>query len=113
MSLRLALRVAERSQFKQRLGAVIVAKGGRVISTGFNQTGRYTAKLKQEWDGSMHAEMAAILKVLSNPDGLSLLSGATIFVARLSKRGTAASAYPCLTCQNLIKSVDIKRIIAT
>lgn len=102
MSFRSSAKEAKKSSFKQhRLGAVIV-KGGRILSTGFNQL-RYTKELKRP---TLHAEEDAILKLLKERR-LHDLSGAEIFVTRFTKAGATGMARPCDTCMALIRSVGI------
>lgn len=109
--LKIASKIAEKSVFdRARIGAVIV-KGGRVLSTGFNQI-RYTRLNQREWP-SLHAEEDAILKVLKQPNGLERLAGGTIFVSRILKNGSTACAKPCKKCQKLIDAVGIKKVVYT
>lgn len=110
--LKIAQRKAYESTFKRaRIGSVIT-KGGRVIATGINQT-RRSKKAARSMYESLHAEEAAILRVLRKPDGLKLLAGSTIYVTRILKNGETALAKPCPSCQALINSVGIKKIIHT
>lgn len=106
-----ATKAASNSEFERaRIGAVVV-KGGRVLSTGINKL-RYTRKNDRPFP-SIHAEEEAILKILKLPDGLKLLSGATIYVSRILKNGSTACAKPCKKCTQLINAVGIKRIVHT
>ena len=109
--LNIAKRKANQSTFSRaRIGAVIT-KGGRVISSAINQT-RYSKNANANW-ASTHAEEAAIIRVLHKPTGLKQLAGATIYVTRIKKDGTCGIATPCPSCQSLINSVGIKRVIHT
>ncbi len=107
--IRLCNKQAARSTYIYRLGAVIT-KGHRVLATGYNQLAYCSLN---NFKNSKHAEMAAILKVLRKPDGLSSLAGATIYVSRITATGKTAIARPCKKCMDLIVSVGIKSIIYT
>ena len=108
MSFRIASRIARKSQFGQhRLGAVIV-KGGRVLSTGFNSL-RYSKELKK---GNVHAEEAAILKLLKAKRQSSLV-GSTMYVTRFTPAGHIGLAKPCVHCQSLIQAVGIRDVLYT
>jgi deoxycytidylate deaminase len=89
-------------------GSVIV-KGGRVISTGVNKERSHPRIVSSEHikdHCSVHAEVDAIKKAKS-------VSGATIYVARVNKRGAARDSRPCKRCFEAIKSNGIKKIIYT
>lgn len=108
MSIRLAQKNALKSKFGQhRLGAVIV-KGGRVLSTGYNQR-RPSAFLKQK---TIHAEEHAILKLLK-ARRLADVAGSSIYVSRFTRGGNVGMACPCQRCMDLIRSVGISRIYYT
>lgn len=106
-----ARKLAAQSEFSRaRIGAVIT-KGGRVLSTGINER-KYTKRNGRSWP-SIHAEEAAILKILKEPNGQRKLIGATIYVSRIKKDGTPGLAKPCKDCQALINAVGIKRVFYT
>lgn len=104
MSTAIASKVALKSTQKHRLGCVIT-KGGRVISTGFNQMrpsriiGRPT----------LHAEAAAILKVLNERRQHDLV-GSHLYVSRWTTGGRIGMARPCAECMGLIRSVGIRTV---
>jgi deoxycytidylate deaminase len=105
MSFRMAEKTALKSPFVQhRLGAVVV-KGGRVLSTGYNEV-RYTKELDKP---TLHAEQAAILKLLKQRR-LSDLVGATLYVTRFTRGGAIGCSRPCPSCTNLIRSVGITNV---
>ena len=56
--------------------------------------------------------MDAILKVMRKPDGLSSLAGSTLYVSRLTKKGTGL-ARPCHKCWELMLAVGISEVIYT
>lgn len=108
MSFRIAKKVAKNSEHSQhRLGAVIV-KGGNILATGYNQL-RYTRELGSN---TLHAEEAAILKLLNGRD-LGKLPGSTIYVSRTTKGGHSGLARPCHRCAALIRAVGISTICYT
>lgn len=109
--LNLALKTAKKSLFSRaRMGAVIT-KGGRVLASSTNKT-RYSRQAASNF-ATTHAEEGAIIQVLRKPNGLQLLNGATIYVTRIKKNGTCGTATPCKSCQSLIDSVGIKKVIHT
>ncbi len=107
--IRIATKQAAHSTYIYRLGAVIT-KGHRVLSTGYNQLAYCSLN---NFKNSKHAEMAAILKVLRKPNGLSSLAGATMYISRITATGKTAMSKPCKKCMKLIHSVGIKEIIYT
>lgn len=89
-------------------GSVIV-RGGRVISTGMNKDRSHPRIVSSEHikdHCSVHAEIDAIKKARD-------VSGATIYVARVNKRGSARDSRPCNRCYEVIKNNGIKKIIYT
>lgn len=110
--IRLAKREANKSTFRQRLGAVI-CKGGRPLSFGHNETGRYNPISKEDYrKDSIHAEEKAILRLLK-AGRLHDLVGASLYVSRLMKNGTCGLAAPCKRCEALARSVGIKDVFYT
>ena len=108
MSFRASSKEAKKSRHNQhKLGAVIV-KGGRVLSTGYNQM-RPSSLLETD---TLHAEGAAILKLLKDKR-LHDLSGADIYVSRFTRGGAVGLAKPCAACHALIQSVGIRRVFFT
>lgn len=107
MSTKIANKVALNSVHKHRVGAVIT-KGGSVVSTGYNQM-RPSRLLNTP---TLHAEAAAILKVL-NEHRPHTLVGSHIFVSRWTKGGRIGLSKPCQKCSELIKSVGISSVTYT
>ena len=111
MSIRIATKAARESIFRRaRVGAVI-AKGERILSTGHNYIG-YTKWIKRPYKESVHAEQAAILRLLKDRR-LNDLAGATIYVSRIGRDGCIRLSYPCSNCQRLIQSVGITEVVYT
>lgn len=102
--IRLASKQAKQSTHRHRLGAVIV-KGNRVLSSGHNEI-RYTKELRK---GNVHAEEAAILKLLK-AKRLADLAGSDIYVSRVCPSGRLGLSRPCSRCMALIRSVGIDQI---
>jgi deoxycytidylate deaminase len=103
----IALVCAERSTFKQRIGAVVF-KGSRILGTGFNQTNRHQSLVKtSSWPGSVHAEVSAIADAIRNYKDVR---GADMLVVRLKRTGDMGLAMPCEACYNVLKSVGIRRV---
>lgn len=89
-------------------GSVIV-KGGRVISTGINKERSHPRIVSSEHikdHCSVHAEVDAIKKAKD-------VSGATIYVARVNRRGEARDSRPCKRCYEVIRKNGIKKIVYT
>jgi deoxycytidylate deaminase len=101
--------LAHRSTAVKRHGAVII-KGGRVIGCGYN---KYTNKPffvspeHQQHYCSTHAEVAAIRSSKAN------LRGATVYVARINKRGEERFSAPCSNCQAELDKNGIRKVVYT
>lgn len=94
-----ALKESLKSKYKYQLGAVIT-KHGKIISKGHNQVKRGFSVNYGHWEGSLHAELAAILNARTS------LKGTSLFVAR----STGGLARPCKHCMAAIKASGIKWI---
>jgi deoxycytidylate deaminase len=89
-------------------GSVIV-KGGRVISTGVNKERSHPRIVSSEHikqHCSVHAEVDAIKRAKD-------VTGATIYVARVNRRGEQRDSRPCNRCYEAIKNSGIKKIVYT
>lgn len=108
MSFRIAQKEALKSSHKQhRLGAVIV-KGGRILSTGYNEL----RPSKIIGTPTLHAEASAILKLLKEKR-IHDLAGTNLYVSRYTRGGSVGIARPCNNCFDLIRSVGISRVYFT
>lgn len=98
-----AAKAASYSEYKFRMGAVVV-KSGRVLSidTNYNKRSPYTPP--NRW--STHAEIRALRSA-------SDTKGATLYIARLSKSGDVALAKPCAWCMEHIITAKIDRVVYT
>lgn len=100
--------MAEQSSCRMKHGSVIV-KGGRVISTGFNKERNHPMYVSSEHiktDCSVHAEIDALKKAKD-------ASGATVYVARVNRKGQARDSRPCNRCYKSLIDSGIKKIIYT
>ena len=105
-AIKLAIREATKSHYKQRVGAVIIKKK-RILSKGHNYAQRAARKLHpkfKQWPNSIHAEADAILKAKTD------LFGATIYVIRINRAGQLRYALPCSYCMAYLKHVGIRKI---
>lgn len=91
------------SEYKFRMAAMVV-KSGRVLSINTNYNKRSRTTPPNRW--STHAEIRALRSA-------SETSGATLYVARLSKSGTLACAKPCAWCMEHILTAKISRVVYT
>lgn len=107
--IRHAKKAALRSTFRYRLGAVI-AKGDRILSSASNEI-RHCRAVPQAFPESLHAEAAAISKLLHRR--LHDLAGSTMYICRVNRSGLASLARPCPDCLDLIKSVGVRKIVYT
>lgn len=106
--LQLACKQAELSNCEQRHGAVIV-KGGSVLAVGINSWRNDMHSIPIEDFNkylTIHAEVSAI-KRASNTEG------ATMYVARINKKGEPVFSRPCKNCYKEMKEVGIKKVIFT
>lgn len=109
--------VADLSDYKQKVGCVIVMKH-RIISSGHNSKTRCHAiqakldkeRLGCECVGLVHAEIDALLPLLKRKDDFSR---ASIYVYRERKDGSLGLSRPCGSCMRLIKKLGIKNIYYT
>jgi tRNA(Arg) A34 adenosine deaminase TadA len=109
----LAIREAKKSTYKTgnnipvQVGAVVFNKK-RYISSGHNYGCRSLSKshnpIYRKFSHSVHAEIDAIIRAHTN------LSGASILVIRLNRKGELRLAKPCEHCMAYIEHVGIRNI---
>lgn len=107
--LSIARYLANKSESKQRHGAVVV-KSGRVLGTGYNKNTNnpYTVSPEHiKTHCSRHAEIEAIRD--ANWD----VKGAVLYVARVNNFGQDRNSKPCTRCQVVIEETQIKKVIYT
>jgi deoxycytidylate deaminase len=111
MSISKASRQAEKSTYKQRVGAVLV-KGNRVLATGYNQLRGHRSLQSAHWDNALHAEMHCILQALKRVS-IEDIAGSTMFVSRIKRDGSTGPALPCADCFSVLQKFRVRRIIFT
>lgn len=100
---------AEKSESRQRHGAVVV-RSGRVVGTGYNKNTNNPMQVSPEHiktHCSRHAEVEAI------KDAKFAVEGAVLYVARVNRQGQARNSKPCKYCQAVISATKIKKVIYT
>ena len=102
-----AIEEAEKADFRQKIGAVVF-KGSRILGSGYNEI-RHCSKINpkyKKYDCSIHAEQKALL---SCKDWVKV-SGSSILVVRINKRGEFLLSKPCNMCMNMINHLNIKNL---
>lgn len=97
---------AKKSTVQYMLGCAIFRKK-RIISLGHNYPSKSIKNLHprfQNWPGSVHAEVDAIIKARKD------LKGCDLLVVRINKRNELRFARPCLHCLNYINFVGIRKV---
>jgi deoxycytidylate deaminase len=104
-----AAHIAERGYHHRgyRLGAVLV-KNGSIIGIGWNQQKTHPIMSRYHPFNTLHAEAAAMADA-----GLRHVGGATIYIARIGRRGDWRMAKPCRGCFSLLLDYGIKQIVWT
>lgn len=101
-----AAEVAKQSSCKQKHGAILY-RGGRVLAVGVNsQRNEHPSMEIDPTEYTYHAEVAAMFGVHST-------EGATLFVARINRRGNPVYSCPCENCMHSILVGGIKRVVFT
>lgn len=99
----LAKKTAALSDCRYKMGAVIIGKGGKVLSIGNNILKSHSQHIHwPTWVVSIHAEMRAIIK--ANCD----IRGSTIYICRL---GGNEISRPCDHCMACIIDAGIRSIV--
>jgi deoxycytidylate deaminase len=98
-----------KSTFDRANVGCVITKGDRIISTGHNQIRKSRLK-SNHFEGSLHAEMDAIMKLIKS-GRIKELNGSTMFVSRSMKKGGTGLAMPCELCFPIIQAMKIKRIV--
>lgn len=91
------------SEYKFRMAAMVV-KSGRVLSISTNYNKRSRTTPPNRW--STHAEIRALRSA-------SDTKNSTLYIARLAKDGTCATAKPCAWCMEHIITAKIDRVVYT
>jgi deoxycytidylate deaminase len=101
-----AVKMAQKSDYKFRVGCVIV-RGSKIVSFGWNDGVKTHTKSNHPFK-SLHAEADAIISARRED-----LSGCSAYVARLRKDGSIAIAKPCQFCEAMLRKVGIKQVFYT
>ena len=91
--IRIATRLAMKSDHQHFRHGAIVLKGGSIVATGYNKA-------------TEHAEVNALKKLDPRKR-----KGATIISVRVTKGGKLAMAKPCPECEKYIKESGVKSVI--
>jgi len=101
-----AILEARKSTYEHRIGCVIFKKS-KIISFGHNYAQKKRKRLNpkyQKWEGSVHAEVDAIINAKTN------LKGCNLFVVRINRKDEFRLSKPCLECQKYMNHVGIKNV---
>jgi len=101
----LAKKTSLKSRYKFKIGTIIVRKG-KVISLGFNDN-RTHPKSPTPYH-QLHAELSAILN-----SGLKDFKDCEIYNYRETPTGKIAPSKPCIYCQKMLNSLNIKSVYYT
>lgn len=98
---------------KHRLVSIIVTRQNKMASLGknsFDKThplqAKYAKKTKNRHRIYLHAEISAIIAA-KNAD----ITGGTIYVVRVNRKGDLALAKPCVVCNEAIRQAGIRRVV--
>ena len=108
-----ALHLAATSPCRQKHGCLIV-KSNRLLSASTNTFRNHSQYVKAYNHCSFHAEVNAMRRLI--PYGRSCrpsIKNATLFIARINNKGEARLSKPCNSCQSMIDSFNIRKIVWT
>jgi deoxycytidylate deaminase len=104
--IKLANKLAHKSDFYPYKMAAVVVRGGRVIGTGVNRQKQGVLKHPAYALKAIHSELDAILGI--DPD---LLRGSTVYVSGVSKGNNLIKSAPCESCQQLMREYGIRAVV--
>ena len=108
----LAKRIAHNSSFEDYRHGAVLARGKSVINASANKNSykSWGQRFRHRDCGyaTHHAELGCILGV-----DRSLTQGATVYVARIGKKGDLRYSKPCPMCQSAMRHVGIREVIYT
>lgn len=111
----MAENLAQASEYKWKLGAVIT-QNGKVVSTGIATDKTHpeqyrhsliTRRLRDEWGQRLHAEFIAMLRL---PRNFVVNNKTDLTIVRVLANGKRSMARPCSTCMSKIKELGIRNI---
>ena len=97
-----AVRAAEKSRHKTRVGATLVVAGRVTSAVNRMRNANFVAPYTEQ---SVHAEVRAVLRAYKNG------RGGTIYVARLGKRGHLLPSHPCRRCVPVLRDAGVRRVV--
>lgn len=104
----LARKEAEKSPFDVFRHGAVLARGGKVINSAFNECvhSRLSDRFKKhEGIGTRHAELSVILGI-----DKKVTTGADVYVVRLNPSGNLKNSRPCDMCIGVLKFVGVRRV---
>lgn len=105
--LAMAMRVAEKSECRQRHGAVAVRRGS-VLGFATNVDRNTPSNLSPE-HVRMHAALCAERRLLRNIDA----KDAVVYVARVNSAGEPRLSAPCDRCEKELLMAGVKKVVWT
>ena len=104
--IRKAFYACEHNNHDMRLAAVLF-KGGSVLRVATNSKKHinYRKKYFAHGEPSRHAELSAIHAIPRD-----VLSGCSLLVVRLDRRGNIKSAKPCVACANALYDAGVRKV---
>lgn len=124
MSLKRAIRHAKKNPIVSK-GRTNIGRMGAVLSDGYNSylswnsyrthplQAKYAKKAHDPFKIHLHAEIGGIVQALSQGIRQQDLKYYTMYVARVLKDGSTASARPCPVCLGALEAFGITRIYYT
>jgi tRNA(Arg) A34 adenosine deaminase TadA len=100
----LAKKLSKKSDHHSHKIGVVVTKGNKVISLGFNKLSTHT-KSPHPYK-SLHAEISALL-------GVEDVSNCVAYVYRETKDGKPACSKPCPSCESALRIANLKGVFYT
>lgn len=97
-----AVRAAQHSQHKYKVGAALVVAGRITAQSNRLRNSHIVAPFTEQ---SVHAEVRAILRGYKNG------RGGTMYVARLGKLGRLLPSHPCWRCSLVLSEAGVKRVV--
>lgn len=96
----MAIEQSKKSSYKMQMGAVVVYRKN-IVGKGFNIVHSTGASHCE----GRHAEREALYRTTAK-----YRDGATVYVCRITKRGTLAMAKPCDACQTVMRKMNVKYV---
>jgi len=91
---------AEKSSFRQQMGAVVVHRG-KIVGRGCN----FAHRTGQPYVDGQHAEVCAL-----NNTTARFRKDSTVYVARRTKTNECGLAKPCEACQKIMRKMGVRYV---